>query len=159
MDIFPTIGELVGLDDSVYLNPLDGVSLVPVLQGGGGARKSPIPFRRIDGGAVIDNDWKIVSPDLEVGKFELYNLAEDPFETTDLFSMNPQQAKRMLLLWQAFDASRLSSIAGNDYAERLVWPDPVGRENGVLWWELPEYESYLKEWSKRPEYALSLIHI
>jgi len=152
MDIFPTIGEILGLPKSAYLDPIDGVSLVPAFNGNREPRAKPIPFRRIDGGAVIDNDWKIVGPDLEADKFELYNLADDPTETTDLYVERPKQAARMMTLWRAFDASRLSSIAGNDYVERMVGPDPVGRENGVFWWELPEYETYLAAWSKRPEF-------
>lgn len=156
MDIFPTIGEIVGLDKSAYLNPLDGISLVDVLQGKTGLRDRPIPFKRMEGGAVIDNDWKIVSPDLIKGKFELYNLARDPFEKTDLFKSDPAQAARMMTLWRAFDASRLSSIAGNDYVARAVWPDPQDRVEGVFWWELPEYAPYLEGWADRPEYESRL---
>lgn len=156
MDIFPTIGEIVGLPESAYLDPLDGVSLWPTFNGNREPRAKPIPFRRIDGGAVIDNDWKIVGPKLESAKFELYNLAEDPTETTDLYTERPKQAARMMALWRAFDASRLSSIAGNDYVEREVAPDPVGRENGVFWWELDDYAPYLEVWQQRPEYGPSL---
>jgi arylsulfatase A-like enzyme len=156
MDIFPTIGALVGLDESAYLEPLDGVSLVPVLQGAKGPRTKPIPFRRIDGGAVIDNQWKILSPKLQTDKFELYDLGNDPFETTDLFNARPEVAARMMALWRAFDASRLSSIAGNDYPSRQVQPDPKGREDGVFWWELDAYQTYLENWQNRPEFSSSL---
>ena len=142
----------MGLDKSAYLNPLDGISLFEVIQGKTGLRDRPIPFKRMEGGAVIDNDWKIVSPDLVKGKFELYNLASDPLEKTDLFKSEPAQATRMMTLWHAFDASRLSSIAGNDYEERAVWPDPQDRIEGVFWWELPQYAPYLNEWLERPEY-------
>ena len=153
MDIFPTIGELVGLDDSVYLQPLDGVSLVDVLAGKSTVRSKPIPFKRMEGGAVIDNDWKIVAPDLEQDEFELYHLVNDPEEKTDLFDSRPDQAARMLAMWRAFDASRVSSVMGNDYPERAVNPAPVGREDGVFWHELPEYEPYFEQWRERPEYG------
>ncbi|MGY8717128.1 MAG: N-acetylgalactosamine 6-sulfate sulfatase, partial [Verrucomicrobiia bacterium] len=78
MDIFPTIGEIVGLDKSVYVQPLDGTSLVSVFDGYAGSRESPIPFKRLEGVALIDNQWKIVAPNVETGQFELYDLVQDP---------------------------------------------------------------------------------
>ena len=152
MDIFPTIGEIVGLDESAYVQPLDGISLVSVLKGYRGPRDQPIPFKRLEGGAIIDDDWKLVSPDLETGQFELYDLAKDPQETRELTATHPEEAARMLRLWQEFNRSRESSIAGMDYPEKSVRADPTGREDGAFWIELPEYQAYFEAWEDRPEY-------
>ncbi|GAB5560479.1 MAG: sulfatase-like hydrolase/transferase [Synoicihabitans sp.] len=152
MDIFPTIGEVVGLDESVYVQPLDGHSLVSVFNGYDGSRDRPIPFKRMEGAAIIDGDWKLVMPDLETGVFELYNLAIDPTETKELTEKYPAQAKRMRGLWDAFNRSREASVAVGDYPEGRVLPDPAGREDGVFWIELPEYQAYFKTWEDRPEY-------
>ncbi len=152
MDIFPTIGEIVGLDKSVYVQPLDGTSLVSVFDGYAGSRESPIPFKRLEGVALIDNQWKIVAPNVETGQFELYDLVQDPQETRDLTASQPKQAVRMRKLWDAFNHSREASVAGMDYPEKNVRPDPVGREDGVFWIELPEYQAYFEAWEDRPEY-------
>lgn len=152
MDVFPTIGEIVGLDKSVYVQPLDGTSLVSVFNGYEGSRENPIPFKRLEGAALIDNQWKIVAPKVETGEFELYDLVKDPKETRDLTASHPKQAARLRKLWDTFNRSREASVAGMDYSEKRVLPDPVGREDGVFWIELPEYQAYFEAWEDRPEY-------
>ncbi len=152
MDIFPTIGEIVGLDESAYLEPLDGHSLVSVFKGYDGPRNRPIPFKRLEGAAIIDDEWKLVMPDLGNGVFELYNLKNDPTETKELTEALPDQATRMRGLWDAFNQSREASVVAGDYPEGEVLPDPPGREDGVFWIELPEYQAYFEAWEDRPEY-------
>ena len=152
MDIFPTIGEIVGLDNSVYVQPLDGKSLASVFAGNREPRDRPIPFKRMEGGAIIDDDWKLVASDVESGEFELYNLATDPTETKELTEKLPGQAKRMRGLWDEFNRSREASVAMGNYPEGHVLPDPAGREDGVFWIELPEYQEYFEAWKDRPEY-------
>ena len=152
MDIFPTIGEIVGLNESVYVQPLDGKSLVSVFEGDREPRDRPIPFKRLEGAAIIDDDWKLVAPDVESGQFELYNLAKDPTETKELTEEFPGQAARMRTLWDEFNRSRQASVEVGDYSEGHVLPDPVGREDGVFWIELPEYKEYFEAWKDRPEY-------
>ncbi|MGY8717127.1 MAG: N-acetylgalactosamine 6-sulfate sulfatase, partial [Verrucomicrobiia bacterium] len=70
----------------------------------------------------------------------------------DLTASQPKQAVRMRKLWDAFNHSREASVAGMDYPEKNVRPDPVGREDGVFWIELPEYQAYFEAWEDRPEY-------
>lgn len=156
MDIFPTVGELVGLDESVYLEPQDGLSLVSVFNGYDGARAKPIPFHRETGTALIDNEWKLVSDEMDPLRFELYNLAVDPNEQDDLFAQRPEEAHRMLGRWLEFNTSLTASMAGADYPEGRVLPDPPDRAGSAWWTVLPQYQPYLKEWAKRPEYRKRL---
>lgn len=44
------------------------------------------------------------------------------------------------------------SIAGEDYEEGLIAPDP----DPIFWWNNPAYEPYIEQWKDRPEYHLSL---
>ena len=55
-------------------------------------------------------------------------------------------------LWDAFNQSREASVVAGDYPEGEVLPDPPGREDGVFWIELPEYQAYFEAWEDRLEY-------
>lgn len=99
-DFYPTILELVGAD----LKPsehTDGVSLVPLLQGGHiGAR--PLiwhyPHYGNQGGEpssiIREGDWKLIHY-YEDGRQELYNLSTDISETADVALDNPEQVKNL----------------------------------------------------------------
>jgi arylsulfatase A-like enzyme len=90
MDLFPTLCEAAG---AAVPPGLDGVSILPTLLG----RPQPdagreLYFVRRDGGtayggktieALIRGDWKLLQ-DSPFGSRTLYNLREDPLETTDL---------------------------------------------------------------------------
>ena len=156
MDIFPTVGEVVGLDESVYIEPQDGLSLVSVFSGYAGPRAKPIPFYRETGTAIIDNNWKLVSDAMEPMQFELYDLAADQNEEHNLLAQRPAEAQRMLALWLEFNESLVASMAGLDYPEGHVLPDPPDRVGSAWWTVLPQYQPYLKEWAKRPEFRKRL---
>jgi arylsulfatase A-like enzyme len=92
-DLFPTFIELAGGTPSPGL---DAVSLVPVLRGGTLTDPRELYFVRREGGtmyqgksyeAIIRGDWKLMrnSP---FAPLELYDLKNDPRETTDLASEN-----------------------------------------------------------------------
>ena len=49
-----------------------------------------------------DGDWKVIyhyypSKESEGGHYQLYNLAEDPFESTNLAEKNPDELKAMMV--------------------------------------------------------------
>jgi len=84
--------------------PLQGKSLVPVLNGG---RRSPhdrLFFQYGNNHAVRQGDWKLVS--VRGGPWELYNLASDPTEMHDLVSEKPELVAEMKAAWQQFDATK-----------------------------------------------------
>ena len=99
-DFFPTMLELAGMP----LQPeqhVDGISLVPMLKG----QTNPdrvlywhYPHYGNQGGEpssiIRSGDWKLIHYH-ECGRDELYNLAEDIGEQTDLASRQPEKAKTL----------------------------------------------------------------
>lgn len=149
MDIFPTIAELVGLPKSDLLQPQDGTSVRTLFNNEIGPRKKPLGFRHMKKAAFLDNDYKLVAPDTSKGVFYLYNVAEDPNETNDLYKTNAAIAKRMLKQFQKWDASVQASYEGKDYPEGHVDPDHPGRRD---WTISEEYAPYIEAWKNRPEF-------
>ncbi len=89
-DLVPTLLEAAGIDLVKQVGPLDGVSLTKFLAGGDFAPRPlfwHFPNYTNQGGrpagALREGDWKLVEQ-YEDGKDELYNLAQDIGETTDL---------------------------------------------------------------------------
>ena len=149
MDIFPTIAEVVGLPKSDLLQPQDGTSIRALFNGEIGPRKKPLGFRHMKKAAFLDNDYKLVAPDTSKGVFYLYNVAQDPNETNDLYKTNAAIAKRMLKQFQKWDASVQASYEGKDYPEGHVDPDHPGRRD---WTISEEYAPYIEAWKNRPEF-------
>jgi arylsulfatase A-like enzyme len=157
VDIFPTLAEVVGLPASSMLQPQDGVSLVPLLTKEIVPRKKPLIFSSRGRAAVIDNDWKIISLTADPKKkkrprVELYNLVKDVDESENLMQKQSNVAKRMSALLRQAKASVAASVAGKDYPEGKVLPQPPR----IFWTEVPEYRKYFPDWKKRPEYESRL---
>lgn len=99
IDFYPTLLELAGLP----LRPqqhVDGMSLVPLLEGGSLVR-GPIFWHYphygnqggAPGGVVRDGDWKLI--EWYEGGVELYNLADDLAEKHNLFAENPAKVEEL----------------------------------------------------------------
>jgi len=99
-DFYPTLLELAGLP----LNPQqhrDGMSLLPLLQGGK-LQRGPLfwhyPHYGNQGGtpcgAVREGDWKLIEW-YEDGSLELFNLRDDLGEKNNLASAKPDKAKEL----------------------------------------------------------------
>ena len=80
--------------------PLEGRSLRPVFEGETLDPSRPIYFEHFGARAMRQGDWKIVA--LSGEPWELYNLAKDRTETTDLASQQPDRVKEMAAGWQAW---------------------------------------------------------
>jgi arylsulfatase A-like enzyme len=148
-DIFPTLAEIVGLPDSALLQPVDGVSVLALFEKELGARERPLGFRHTNRAAFIDNDYKLITLDVRKGEFELYNLAVDEKEATDLLDKQPERAQEMVRQFREWNASVEASFAGKDYPEGRVSADHPGRRD---WTKSQEYAPYLEAWKDRPEY-------
>jgi arylsulfatase A-like enzyme len=151
MDIFPTVAAVLKLPESVFVAPVDGVSLLDRLQGdGAGKRTRAVPFFYGGKGAWLENDLKLVCTDPKAGKFLLYDLAKDPKETTDVAEERAKDFERMKLAYLDWRESVDASVAGLDYPEGKVRADEPQPKR---WSQDPRYEEYFEEWKKRWEYA------
>jgi arylsulfatase A-like enzyme len=117
-DYYPTVLDVLNIEMPNQPRPIDGTSLVPLLEGKMTKRPYPIAFETRHGDkkplALVDNRYKLYSPD-DGNTFELYDIINDPSETTDLADQNPEkvrQLKTILLQWRA---SCEQSLAGKDY--------------------------------------------
>ena len=100
MDFYPTFLELAGLPPRPTQHR-DGVSLVPALRGDSVAERDLFwhyPHYGNQGGepssVMRSGDWKLIRYH-EDGRRELYNLAADPGESTDVAREHPQRLVAM----------------------------------------------------------------
>jgi uncharacterized sulfatase len=116
VDFFPTFLEIVGLKNRVK-EPIDGVSLVPVLKQNGTPNRQAIywhyPHYHSSSigpcGAVRAGDYKLIEWFDESicgsgNEFELYNLKEDIGEQNNLVKQMPERVrklKKMLSNWRS----------------------------------------------------------
>ena len=121
IDLMPT------LIDATAATPrpgqkLDGVSLVPLLTGAGPLAERPLfwhyPHYGNQGGApgaaIRLGDWKLI--EWFEGKTELFNLATDLSEKTDLSAQEPERVKTLLAQLKAWQA---------DVGAKLPAPNPA----------------------------------
>ena len=108
-DLMPTFMEIAGLDPAKTTGPLDYVSLAKLLTGGELAPRAlfwHFPNYTNQGGrpagALREGEWKLVE-NFEDGSVELYNLAKDAGETTDLAKQDPERVAGLhakLVAWR-----------------------------------------------------------
>ena len=162
VDVFPTIAEIVGLPNSSYITPQDGISLLKILKNKTyqenaskqkESREKPLVFSSRGRMAIVDNEWKLVSQlKGQKREIELFNIEKDPSESNDLFMPGHYQVRRLRKILQRERLSIDKSVSGNDYKQGNVTIQPPR----IFWTELPEYQKYFQEWKKRPEYKSRL---
>lgn len=109
-DIFTTICDIVDIPlptDRI----IDGASITPLFEGRSIERKQPLYWRNHlapeeSKVALRVGDWKIVGSQ-DLTHFELYNIADDPHETTDLATKNAKQFSELKKLLIEHDAAVL----------------------------------------------------
>ena len=150
MDIFPTVASIAGISEAAALQPQDGIDLRPVFAAEPERRGKPIGFRHRGRQALVDNDLKIVRNDPESDSYEVYNLARDPGETTDISTGSPAEAARLREELDAWNESVEASAAGNDYPAGDFDPEA----SQPKWWMTQDaYAPYVDQWRSRPEYV------
>ncbi len=108
IDIMPTLVDIAGAEypskhNGQSVTPMQGVSILPALQGRSVKRKEPLFWKWSIGGAVREGDMKAVFWGRN-RDWELYDLSEDRNEKNDLAKEKPQQLKTLVKKWQAWYA-------------------------------------------------------
>jgi len=109
VDLLPTFCELAGKELPADYAP-DGESFASIFENTPFKRTKPLfwewrnptkspkrPHRWVNA-AVRDGDWKLVA-DKERERIELYNIADDRFESKNLAKQHPEKASRLLAMW------------------------------------------------------------
>jgi arylsulfatase A-like enzyme len=113
--------ESADIDISDQKQPVDGISILPLLDGKMERRPKGIGFWHPEGGRIlsatrvawIDNQYKLYK--LGDDKFELYDVNADVSEKTDIAADHPEVVKRMQADMQAWQQSVVRSYHGEDY--------------------------------------------
>ena len=108
-DLLPTFLELAGESYPTELDgrkplPLDGRSLVPVLRGKSLPPRAQLAWRVPQHRVFRSGDWKIIAQD-ERTPWELYDLAADGTETTNLAGQQPDVVTQLATQWEAWAES------------------------------------------------------
>ncbi|MCB9882266.1 MAG: sulfatase-like hydrolase/transferase, partial [Planctomycetes bacterium] len=100
MDLHATCCAAAGIS---IPEPIDGVNLLPTLLGEEQAIERDLFWTRREGGtrymgqtvwAVRSGSWKLLQDRIDA-PFELYDLAKDPYETTDLRAREPERYQEL----------------------------------------------------------------
>jgi arylsulfatase A-like enzyme len=141
-DMYQTILDATGSVAENQVKPLDGISLLPLIEGKMTERGKSIPFWNNAGrpqghAALISWPYKLhVNPanrrqkdSGELPGVLLYDLSKDPKETTDLAPQQPERVAKMTAELDAWKASVLKSLAGEDYAQPIEPPGKKKKKN------------------------------
>jgi arylsulfatase len=79
------------------ITPTPGQSLVPAFSGKAFRRANPLFWEHVGNRAVRDGDWKMVARNK--GPWELYNLAADRTELSELSKLEPKRVAQMTALY------------------------------------------------------------
>ncbi|MDF1658366.1 MAG: sulfatase-like hydrolase/transferase [Verrucomicrobiales bacterium] len=145
VDIFPTLAEIVGLPEDSRVQPQDGLSLVPLIDGEKMNRSRALPFRHDGRGVLVRKRYKLLSQN---GAFELYDLIDDPGETTNLIATRKKIAAEMKAQWKDWNTSVEASDKGADYPEGEVSP---GQPERRFWQDDPAYKEHMEALNNQPE--------
>ena len=124
-DIYPTIVELLQIQLPKQNLPLDGISLLPLIDGKMKERPQPIGFWHPGEGGLAngpavwsDNRYKLHK--LPGNKFELYDIQAEISEKTDVAAEHPEIVTRMKAELENWQQSVMRSNQGEDYPEKMV---------------------------------------
>lgn len=104
IDIMPTVLQLADAEypaefDGRPLHPMDGKSLLPILQGESRRGHETLYFEHEGHKGVVRDQWKLNQ--LRGGNtWRLYNLAEDRTETTDVAAEHPDVVETLKRDWR-----------------------------------------------------------
>src|SRR5262249_52172807 len=104
LDIHPTALALAGVTLPGSAKPLDGVNLLPHLEGKKtGAPHEVLYWRFGPQMAIRMGDWKLVRHNDAPNQTELYNLAQDIGESHNLAAEQPEKFKALQAAWDKWN--------------------------------------------------------
>ena len=127
-DLFPTILDIVGIKPPID-HVIDGTSMKTLLTGHRDASRTEeflmhyphAPHRSNYFTTYRQGDWKVIyhyfpSPGSENVRYQLYNLADDPFESHNVAEDHPEQLKIMMraLIDQLKEHEAVYPVSKND---------------------------------------------
>ncbi|MFR9554271.1 MAG: sulfatase/phosphatase domain-containing protein, partial [Rikenellaceae bacterium] len=94
IDLYPTFVEYA-TGKKCADKQINGVSLIPVVEGKSLKSRDLFLHRSYEDQhcAIINGDWKLIS--YTSGKLQLFNIASDESETTNLINVYPELTKEM----------------------------------------------------------------
>jgi arylsulfatase A-like enzyme len=113
-DYYPTVLDYLDVRPEGQVEPLDGVSLRPLIEGRMNERPRPIGFQTEGMATLSDNRYKLVIV-TEGSRVELYDLLADPSESHDVASRHPKIVEEMTQRLRAWQESCVRSERGEDY--------------------------------------------
>ena len=125
LDYMPTVAKLLGIE--LPDRPYDGLDIMPILKGEQQKRGKPIAFYFRDAVALSGERYKLVAAEQTKGrraggavsftdkKFELFDLANDPGETSDVADDHPELVTEMKAQLRQWVDSVEQSRLGKDY--------------------------------------------
>jgi len=125
LDYYPTMLDILNIEFPDQ-RPIDGVSLLPLIEGESKERPKPMPFMHRGKAAWIEGDLKyMTAKDKVVG---VYNLRSDRFEENNIISQYPEKVKEMNKFIMEWNLSCKKSHAGGDYSNEYT---PVDEWSGI----------------------------
>ncbi len=111
IDLMPTFVEVAGGEypasyQGREILPMEGQSLLPILQGNQRRPPETLCWEWSGNRAIRQGDWKLVW-DKRVKQWELYNLVADRTETNDLAQSHPDRVAAMRTAWDEWAARTL----------------------------------------------------
>lgn len=130
-DYLPTVMEVLG--ETHDERPLDGESILPLIQGKPFKRNNPIGFKSRNRFAWNAGQYKLYAE--KWGQdMSLYDLLKDPGERSDLAAEKPELLKQMASEYGIWEHSVRESFEGKEYGresyDRLQqrWPEPKKKD-------------------------------
>ena len=108
MDFYPTVLDLLGIEMD-EAGPIDGISLLPLIDGKMERRPKPIPL--VSGRSVrfVDNEYRL-QPKKREG-LRLFRFDEEKKEDVDITDQEPERYKRLCEVESEFRASFMKDQA------------------------------------------------
>jgi len=106
-DIMPTCLDLAGAKPLTQIKgnktyPMNGTSLAPIFKNQTRTPHSVLYWDHAQGAAMRKDGWKLVRAGRKKGKWELYQIDEDPVELKNLATKYPDKVEALAAEWNAW---------------------------------------------------------